>query len=157
MSYKQSFETPEGMLYIAMQYCEGGDLYTKLKEQKGVLLEERQVVEWFVQIAMALQVCVFFFFSILYRYTCFVCLVFFGFVLLFCCLFFGWGGSVCVCMHFSSFLLFFVLLFSFFVLLFSFFSFSKRSGQDKKMQKENLIKLGIALHCNLFLFCIGAL
>ncbi|XP_076448462.1 uncharacterized protein LOC143285126 [Babylonia areolata] len=55
VSYKQSFETAEGMLYIAMQYCEGGDLYTKLKEQKGQLLEERQVVEWFVQIAMALQ------------------------------------------------------------------------------------------------------
>ncbi|KAK7102610.1 serine/threonine-protein kinase Nek4-like [Littorina saxatilis] len=55
VSYKQSFETPEGMLYIAMQYCEGGDLYTRLKEQKGTLLEERQVVEWFVQIAMALQ------------------------------------------------------------------------------------------------------
>lgn len=57
VSYKDSFETPEGMLYIAMQYCEGGDLYTRLKEQKGVPLEERQVVEWFVQITMALQVC----------------------------------------------------------------------------------------------------
>ncbi|XP_067683642.1 serine/threonine-protein kinase Nek4-like [Haliotis asinina] len=55
VSYKDSFETREGYLYIAMQYCEGGDLYTKLKEQKSVLLEERQVVEWFVQIAMAMQ------------------------------------------------------------------------------------------------------
>ncbi|XP_053388998.1 serine/threonine-protein kinase Nek4-like isoform X2 [Mercenaria mercenaria] len=55
--YKDSFEK-EGFLYIAMQYCEGGDLYTycnKLKEQKGTLLEERQLVEWFVQIAMALE------------------------------------------------------------------------------------------------------
>ena len=56
VSYKDSFETVEGSLYIAMQYCEGGDLYTRLKEQKGILLVERQVVEWFVQIAMALQV-----------------------------------------------------------------------------------------------------
>lgn len=55
VSYKESFETPDGMLYIAMQYCEGGDLYTKLKQQKSNLLDERQVVEWFVQIAMALQ------------------------------------------------------------------------------------------------------
>ncbi|KAK7489732.1 hypothetical protein BaRGS_00019127 [Batillaria attramentaria] len=56
VSYKDSFETKDGMLYIAMQYCEGGDLYTRLKEQKaGQALEERQVVEWFVQIAMALQ------------------------------------------------------------------------------------------------------
>ena len=56
VSYKDSFETGEGFLYIAMGYCEGGDLYNKLKEQKGTALEERQVVEWFVQIAMALQV-----------------------------------------------------------------------------------------------------
>ena len=55
-SYKDSFETEDGMLYIAMGYCEGGDLYNRLKEQKGSALEERQVVEWFVQIAMALQV-----------------------------------------------------------------------------------------------------
>ncbi|XP_020924590.1 serine/threonine-protein kinase Nek4 isoform X3 [Sus scrofa] len=38
-----------------MGFCEGGDLYRKLKEQKGRLLPESQVVEWFVQIAMALQ------------------------------------------------------------------------------------------------------
>lgn len=44
------------MLYIVMGFCEGGDLYRKLKEQKGQLLPESQVVEWFVQIAMALQV-----------------------------------------------------------------------------------------------------
>lgn len=56
VAYKDSFETDNGFLYIAMQYCEGGDLYARLKEQKSVPLEERQVVEWFVQIAMALQV-----------------------------------------------------------------------------------------------------
>ncbi|XP_077181918.1 serine/threonine-protein kinase Nek4 isoform X2 [Paroedura picta] len=38
-----------------MGFCEGGDLYHKLKDQKGKLLLENQVVEWFVQIAMALQ------------------------------------------------------------------------------------------------------
>ncbi|XP_028942460.1 serine/threonine-protein kinase Nek4 [Antrostomus carolinensis] len=38
-----------------MGFCEGGDLYHRLKEQKGKLLPENQVVEWFVQIAMALQ------------------------------------------------------------------------------------------------------
>lgn len=54
VAYKDSFER-DGQLHIAMQFCEGGDLYSKLKEQKQTLLEERQVVEWFVQIAMALQ------------------------------------------------------------------------------------------------------
>lgn len=48
-----------GFLYIAMGFCEGGDLYGRLKDQKGRALEERQVVEWFVQIAMALQVSFF--------------------------------------------------------------------------------------------------
>ena len=56
VSYKDSFQGDDGFLYIAMGHCEGGDLYTRLKEQKGTPLEERQVVEWFVQIAMALQV-----------------------------------------------------------------------------------------------------
>jgi len=56
VAYRESFESPDGFLYIAMGFCDGGDLYGKLKERKGVLLEERQVVEWFVQIAMALQV-----------------------------------------------------------------------------------------------------
>ncbi len=58
VSYKDSFETEDGYLYIAMGYCEGGDLYSRLKEQAGRSLDERQVVEWFVQIAMALQVLV---------------------------------------------------------------------------------------------------
>ena len=56
VSYKESFEADDGYLYIAMGYCEGGDLYGRLKEQNGKFLDERQVVEWFVQIAMALQV-----------------------------------------------------------------------------------------------------
>ena len=56
VAYKDSFETEDGFLYIGMSFCEGGDLYTRLKQQSGTPLEERQVVEWFVQIAMALQV-----------------------------------------------------------------------------------------------------
>ncbi|XP_067908016.1 serine/threonine-protein kinase Nek4 [Heterodontus francisci] len=55
VTYRESWEGDDGLLYIVMGYCEGGDLYHKLKEQKGRLLPECQVVEWFVQIAMALQ------------------------------------------------------------------------------------------------------
>ncbi|XP_022096016.1 serine/threonine-protein kinase Nek4-like isoform X2 [Acanthaster planci] len=55
VSYKDSFESDDGYLYIVMGFCDGGDLYHRLKEQKGMALEEKQVVEWFVQIAMALQ------------------------------------------------------------------------------------------------------
>lgn len=39
-----------------MAYCEGGDLSSRLKACKGVPLAEEQVIEWFVQITLALQV-----------------------------------------------------------------------------------------------------
>ncbi|XP_032860491.2 serine/threonine-protein kinase Nek4 isoform X5 [Tyto alba] len=55
VTYRESWQGEDGLLYIVMGFCEGGDLYHKLKEQKGRLLPENQVVEWFVQIAMALQ------------------------------------------------------------------------------------------------------
>lgn len=57
VSYRESFQDEPGFLYIVMNFCEGGDLYSKLKTQakEGKALEETQVVEWFVQIAMALQ------------------------------------------------------------------------------------------------------
>ncbi|KAG7494998.1 serine serine/threonine-protein kinase Nek4 [Solea senegalensis] len=55
VTYKESWEGDDRQLYIVMGFCEGGDLYHKLKQQKGELLPEKQVVEWFVQIAMALQ------------------------------------------------------------------------------------------------------
>lgn len=56
MTYRESWEGDDRQLYIVMGFCEGGDLYHRLKQRKGELLPERQVVEWFVQIAMALQV-----------------------------------------------------------------------------------------------------
>uniref|UniRef100_UPI003AB0CE9F serine/threonine-protein kinase Nek4 n=1 Tax=Centroberyx gerrardi TaxID=166262 RepID=UPI003AB0CE9F len=55
VTYRESWEGDDCQLYIVMGFCEGGDLYHRLKQQKGDLLPERQVVEWFVQIAMALQ------------------------------------------------------------------------------------------------------
>ena len=54
VSYKESFQI-DGYLNIVMLFCDGGDLYTKIKEQNGKFLAETQIVEWFVQIAMALQ------------------------------------------------------------------------------------------------------
>uniref|UniRef100_H3CP87 Serine/threonine-protein kinase Nek4 n=1 Tax=Tetraodon nigroviridis TaxID=99883 RepID=H3CP87_TETNG len=55
VTYRESWEGDDCQLYIVMGFCEGGDLYHRLKQQKGELLPERQVVEWFVQIAMALE------------------------------------------------------------------------------------------------------
>ena len=38
-----------------MIYCEGGDIYTKIKEAKGKNFPEDQILEWFVQMALALH------------------------------------------------------------------------------------------------------
>ena len=56
VSYRESFQDSSCVLHIIMGYCEGGDLSSRLKAQGGRLLPERQVVEWFVQICLALQV-----------------------------------------------------------------------------------------------------
>lgn len=57
VSYKESFQTEDGGLSIVMGYCELGDLYQHLKKhsKRGEFLEETKIVEWFVQITMALQ------------------------------------------------------------------------------------------------------
>ncbi len=63
VAYTESFRSNDGFLNIVMAYCEGGDLYTKLKEMKTKKesLSENQIIEWFIQICMALQVKNFFF------------------------------------------------------------------------------------------------
>ncbi|KAL8207260.1 UNVERIFIED_CONTAM: Serine/threonine-protein kinase Nek1 [Gekko kuhli] len=52
--YRESFEE-SGCLYIVMDYCEGGDLFKKINAQKGVLFSEDQIMDWFVQICLALK------------------------------------------------------------------------------------------------------
>ncbi|KFQ25272.1 Serine/threonine-protein kinase Nek1, partial [Merops nubicus] len=47
--------TENGCLYIVMDYCEGGDLFKKINAQKGVLFSEDQILDWFVQICLALK------------------------------------------------------------------------------------------------------
>ncbi|XP_076872459.1 serine/threonine-protein kinase Nek1 isoform X2 [Brachyhypopomus gauderio] len=54
VQYKESFEE-NGCLYIVMDYCEGGDLFKKINNQKGVLFPEDQILDWFVQICLALK------------------------------------------------------------------------------------------------------
>lgn len=56
VAYKESFEYDKN-LYIVMDYCEGGDLYTKIQEhaQKGRYFSEDIILNWFVQICLALK------------------------------------------------------------------------------------------------------
>lgn len=54
VQYKESFEE-SGCLYIVMDYCEGGDLFKKINNQRGTLFPEEQILDWFVQICLALK------------------------------------------------------------------------------------------------------
>ncbi|XP_019724254.1 serine/threonine-protein kinase Nek1 isoform X2 [Hippocampus comes] len=54
VQYKESFEEG-GCLYIVMDYCEGGDLFKKINSQRGMLFTEEQILDWFVQICLALK------------------------------------------------------------------------------------------------------
>jgi len=56
VAYKESFEHDKN-LYIVMDYCEGGDLYTVIQEhaQKGKYFSEDLILDWFVQICLALK------------------------------------------------------------------------------------------------------
>jgi NIMA (never in mitosis gene a)-related kinase len=38
-----------------MDYCDGGDLHSRIKAQRGILFTEDQILDWFVQITLALK------------------------------------------------------------------------------------------------------
>ncbi|XP_056011940.1 serine/threonine-protein kinase Nek1-like isoform X3 [Ostrea edulis] len=54
VTYRESFEEI-GSLYIVMDFCEKGDLYGKINGQRGILFPEDQVMDWFVQICLAVK------------------------------------------------------------------------------------------------------
>ncbi|XP_033631627.1 serine/threonine-protein kinase Nek1-like isoform X2 [Asterias rubens] len=54
VSYQDSFEEL-GNLYIVMDFCDGGDLYKAINGRRGVLFPEDQVLDWFVQICLAIK------------------------------------------------------------------------------------------------------
>ena len=38
-----------------MDYCDGGDLYKRISDQKGKFFAEEQILNWFVQLCLALK------------------------------------------------------------------------------------------------------
>ncbi|CAE8723490.1 unnamed protein product [Polarella glacialis] len=59
VAYQDSFVNKDGHLCIFMEYCEHGDVHTLLQGAKRAgksLPGENQVLEWFIQLSLALQV-----------------------------------------------------------------------------------------------------
>ncbi|XP_004645122.1 serine/threonine-protein kinase Nek3 isoform X2 [Octodon degus] len=54
VAFKESFEV-EGHLYIVMEYCDGGDLMQKIKQQKGKLFPEHMILNWFTQVCLGVN------------------------------------------------------------------------------------------------------
>jgi len=53
--FQEVFMTRKGRLCIVMDYADGGDVHQRIKQQSGVLLPERTILEWFTQICFALK------------------------------------------------------------------------------------------------------
>ena len=54
VQYKEQF-IENGTLYIVMEYAEDGDLHARLKRQRGRPLPEGTILDWFVQICLAMK------------------------------------------------------------------------------------------------------
>ena len=54
IGYKGSFTT-NNTLHIVMDYADNGDLFTAIQNAKGVHFKEDQILDWFVQITLALK------------------------------------------------------------------------------------------------------
>lgn len=56
VSHIESFIDPlKQHMCIVMDYCEGGDLAQYIKHKKGIMMEEREILFHFVQMAIALH------------------------------------------------------------------------------------------------------
>lgn len=56
VKYKGSF-LEKNIFHIAMEYADGGDLSQKIEEAGTTLFPEEQIIDWFVQISLAVKHC----------------------------------------------------------------------------------------------------
>lgn len=52
---KESFKDDKENLNIVTTYCDGGNMYSMIRNQKGVLIEESVILDYIVQIGLALS------------------------------------------------------------------------------------------------------
>ena len=55
VSYKESFLDKDNYYNLVMTYCDGGDMYTKIKSQKNKHFSEQEILDWIVQVCLALS------------------------------------------------------------------------------------------------------
>merc|ERR1719443_340267 len=55
VAYRDSFVDKNDELSIVMEYCEHGDLYNHLKKIRGRQLPEAKIIEWGIQVGLALH------------------------------------------------------------------------------------------------------
>jgi NIMA (never in mitosis gene a)-related kinase len=57
IKFKEVFitKTPSTSLHIVMDYAEGGDLSTKIKERGGKYFTESAILDWFTQVCLAIK------------------------------------------------------------------------------------------------------
>ena len=53
--YKDSFNDEDNYFNIVTTFCEGGDIYNKIQNQKGEYFNEEQILNWLVQILLGLD------------------------------------------------------------------------------------------------------
>ncbi|XP_039516038.1 serine/threonine-protein kinase Nek3 [Pimephales promelas] len=51
VAFKDSFEA-DGHLYIVMEFCSGGDLLQRIRQQKDILFSEDVILKWFTQMCL---------------------------------------------------------------------------------------------------------
>ncbi|KAA6403113.1 MAG: putative serine/threonine-protein kinase Nek1 [Streblomastix strix] len=54
IAYRESF-IERGLLCIIMDYADGGDIYQKIQNCKGKLMDEEEILNYFVQICLAIK------------------------------------------------------------------------------------------------------
>ena len=55
IAFKEVYRTKRGKLCIVMEHAAGGDLKSKILAQKGAPFSENQILDWFVQTALAVK------------------------------------------------------------------------------------------------------
>jgi NIMA (never in mitosis gene a)-related kinase len=55
IKFREVYKTRSGKLCIVMDYADGGDVSTQIKNQRGRYFTEAQVLDWFVQVCLAMK------------------------------------------------------------------------------------------------------